>query len=154
MFNRSSFSFSVITVLSILINIPCFALDPPPKRNSLVPIPSFYFSPPMFMPVLARLRSNSKIAALMIKAQNSQKDPKQQNKPPLTEKETEEVQLAIQEIYSKTVDLIKVKMQEVCDSNKCIIHFKIETDIQLAPGLPFWIDSLFVPTKNLNRRRS
>ena len=153
MFNGSSSFFSVTTVLFILVNTPCFGAKLP-KRNPLVPISSFYFSSPIYIPILARLRNNTKIVSLMNKAQNPQKDPKQQNKSPLTENETKEVQLAIQEIYFKTVDLVKAKMQEICDACKCIIHFETETDIQLAPGFPFPIKFECKPTKNLTKEEA
>ena len=153
MFNRSSFSFSVITVLS-MINIPCFALDPPPKGNSLVSIPAFYFSPPIFMPILARLRSNKDITDLINKVQNSQKNPKQQNKSPLNENENAQIQLAIQKILSETVNRTKSVMQKISNENKCIIHFKTETDIQLAPGFPLQIELLTVPTENLTKEEA
>jgi hypothetical protein len=132
----------MVAALFILATIPYFSS-----------VPTVQFYPPIFLPILARLRNDQKIAALMRRAQESYKaDPKTpQSKSPLTEEETKQIQAAIEKIYSETVQSIKTEMQKISDNKKSIIHFRIETDMQLAPGLPFWIDLIFTPTKNLNK---
>ena len=135
----------MITVLSILINTSCSASNRIPLFNYCLPFP---------LSILARLRNKKEIAALISKIQNSQKDPKQQNKSPLTENESGQIQTAIQEMLLETQKSIREQMQEFSDKKKCFLYFESKTDVQLAPGLFVPIIVFTAPTKGLTKEEA
>lgn len=136
---KESYTFFAFIVSLFLAPISVKALAP------LAPLPIVNFFPTLWIPILARLRNNKRIADLMQKVQKASQNKQANPTSPLTDAETKEIEEAIRAMYQKTYDDLKAIIQEIANSRKSIIHFKVETDMQIAPGLPMFIEMVVTP---------
>ena len=145
MLNRSPIQ--LFTLLSTLISLSAF--DAVHPKLTVIPLSPMNG---IFLPIVGQLRKNKKLFSLMKKVQDSQKAANPQDpdsgKPSLNENEIKEVQTAIEQEYKSALKDITDSIQKVSNEKKCMYYVKVETDMQLIPGIPFTIEFLVTPDKS------